>query len=99
MAFEIQFAESVADQLQGLTAAERSRVLDAVAGQLAHEPLRETRNRKPLRPNPLAPWALRLGPLRVFYEVASGKPALVRILAVGKKERSVLRIAGKEIKV
>jgi hypothetical protein len=74
-------------------------VLDAVGGQLVHEPLRETRNRKPLRPNPLAPWELRLGPLRVFYDVASGKPPLVRILAVGKKERSVLRIAGKEIKL
>jgi hypothetical protein len=37
--------------------------------------------------------------LRVFYDVASGKPPLVRILAVGKKERSVLRIAGKEIKL
>lgn len=99
MAFEIQFAESVADQLQALTAAERSRVLDAVAGQLAHEPLVETRNRKPLRPNPLAPWELRVGPLRVFYEVASGKPARVRVLAVGKKQRSILRIAGKEIKL
>lgn len=75
MAFEIQFAESVADQLQVLTAAERSRVLDAVAGQLTHEPLLETRNPEPLRPNPLAPWELRVGPLRVFYEVASGRSA------------------------
>jgi mRNA-degrading endonuclease RelE of RelBE toxin-antitoxin system len=99
VAFEIQFAESVADQLQVLTAAERSRVLDAVAGQLAHDPLRETRNRKPLRPNPVAPWELRVGPLRVFYEVASATPPVVRILAVGKKERRVLRIAGKEIKL
>jgi mRNA-degrading endonuclease RelE of RelBE toxin-antitoxin system len=66
VAFKIQFAESVAGQLQALTAAERSRVLAAVAAQLAHEPLVETRNRKPLRPNPLAPWELRVGPLRVF---------------------------------
>jgi hypothetical protein len=35
----------------------------------------------------------------VPYEVASEKPAVVRILAVGKKEGSVLRIAGKEIKL
>ena len=70
-----------------------------MARHLADEPLVEARNRKPLRPNPLAPWELRVGPLRVFYEVTSEKPALVRVLAVGKKERSVLRIAGKEIKL
>lgn len=34
MVFEIYFAESVADQLRTLTAAERSRVLDAVARRL-----------------------------------------------------------------
>lgn len=99
MAFEIQFAESVADQLRALRAAERTRLLDAVARRLAHEPLVETRNRKPLRPNLLAPWELRVGPLRVFYEVVATEPAAVRILAVGKKEGSVLRIAGKEIKL
>jgi len=82
-----------------LTAAERSRILDAIARQLAHQPLGETRNRKPLRPNPLAPWELRVGRLRVFYEVTSDEPALVRVLAVGKKEGSVLRIGGKEIEL
>jgi hypothetical protein len=36
---------------------------------LAHEPLVETRHRKPLRPNPLAPWEPCVGSLRAFYEV------------------------------
>ena len=39
----------------------------------------------------------RWGKLRVFYEVVPGEPGLVRILAVGKKDRSILRIAGQEI--
>jgi len=52
---------------------------------------------KLLRPNPIAPWELRVGKLRVFYEVVPGEPSLVRILAVGKKDRSSLRIAGQEI--
>lgn len=99
MAYEIEFAESVAGQLRVLTAADRARVLDAVARQLGHAPLAETRNRKPLRPNPIAPWELRIGSLRVFYEVVPDAPEKVRVLAVGRKERSVLRIGGREIKL
>jgi mRNA-degrading endonuclease RelE of RelBE toxin-antitoxin system len=99
VAFDIEFAESVTAHLRALTRAERVRVFDAVSRQLVHEPLVETRNRKPLRPNPLAPWELRVGPLRVFYDVASDVPDLVRVLAVGKKERGVLRIGRREIKL
>jgi len=36
---------------------------------VAREPIVETRNRKKLRPNPLAPWELRIGKARVFYDV------------------------------
>lgn len=64
-----------------------------------HEPLVETKNRKPLRPNPIAPWELRVGQLRVFYEVASGEPGVVRVLAVGKKEGNILRVADQEIEL
>ena len=58
-----------------------------------------TRNRKPLRPNPVAPWELRVGALRVFYEVALNPSRLVRVVAVGKKERNVLRVGKREIKL
>ena len=64
-----------------------------------HEPLAETRNRKPLRPNLLAPWELRVGELRVFYEVAGDQYDVVRILAVGQKKGNRLLIAGKEVKI
>ncbi len=57
----------------------------------------ETKDRKPLRPNPIAPWELRIGDLRVFYEVAADEPETVRILAVGQKKGNTLFIAGKEI--
>jgi mRNA-degrading endonuclease RelE of RelBE toxin-antitoxin system len=99
VAFEIPFAESVAEHLRALTRAERARVLGAVARQLVHEPLVETRNRKPLRPNPVAPWELRVGALRVFYEVPSDTSNVVHVLAVGKKDRSLLRIGRREIKL
>lgn len=99
MAYKIVLAETVTTHLQWLSAAERKRVLDGIQRQLTGEPLLETRNRKPLRPNPIAPWELRLGTLRVFYEVVSQEPGTVHVLAVGKKLRNALRIGGQEIKL
>ena len=75
------------------------RVLDAVERQLVDDPLRETRNQKPLRPNPVAPWELRVGSLRVFYEVMHHPRRLVRVVAVGKKDRNVLRVGKREMKL
>lgn len=52
-----------------------------------------------VKPNPVAPWELRVGALRVFYEVSEGPPAIVRILAVGVKMRATVRIGGEEIQL
>jgi mRNA-degrading endonuclease RelE of RelBE toxin-antitoxin system len=97
--FTIRFADVVAQHLDHLKAEARATVLDAIERQLTHEPLVETRHRKPLRPNPLAPWELRAGSLRVFYEVVPGEPSVVRVLAIGKKVRNVLRVGRQEIKL
>jgi hypothetical protein len=35
----------------------------------------------------------------VFYDVSEGPPATVRILAVGVKDRTVVRIGGEEIQL
>jgi mRNA-degrading endonuclease RelE of RelBE toxin-antitoxin system len=97
MAYKIEFAESVKTQFKALTARQRVIILDAIERQLIHEPLKETRNRKALRPNPLAPWELRVADLRVFYEpeiVESVKK--IKILAVGRKEGNKLFI-GEEV--
>lgn len=97
MAYTVEFAESVEDHFRALTARGRTTALAAINRQLVHEPLKETRHRKPLRPNPIAPWELRVGQLRVFYEVVGAESGVVRILAVGRKRRNVLTIGGKEI--
>ena len=99
MPYAIEFAEAVEDHFRALTARERATVLDAVDRQLHHEPLKETRHRKPLRPNPIAPWELRAGQLRVFYDVVGIANGMVRILAVGRKRGSVLMIGNKEIRL
>jgi mRNA-degrading endonuclease RelE of RelBE toxin-antitoxin system len=81
------------------TPRQRALIFDAVEKQLMHEPFTETRNKKPLRPNPLAPWELRIGNLRVFYDLAADDPGVVRILAIGVKRRNRLVIAGKEVQL
>jgi mRNA-degrading endonuclease RelE of RelBE toxin-antitoxin system len=99
VANEVRFAASVKRQLQDLSAHERALVLEAVEVQLVHEPLVETTNRKPLRPNPIAPWELRVGDLRIVYEVSAEMPATVDVLAVGRKVGNILKIEGEEIKL
>jgi hypothetical protein len=78
-------------------------VVEAVEGQLRHQPDVPTRNRKRMHPNPVAPWELRIGDLRVFYDLepAPADPeatdeAVVVILAVGIKKGSRLRLGDEE---
>ena len=52
-----------------------------------------------MRPNPLAPWELRIDELRVYYEIVEDPEAVVTIVAVGVKQRDRILIGGKEIKL
>ena len=97
MAYRIQFTKSAEEHFADLTARQQAIVLNAIKVQLRHEPTRETRNRKPLRPNPLAPWELRVGFLRVFFEVDALISDLVNILAIGIKRGNQLIVSGKEV--
>ena len=85
------------DHLRALTAREQRIVVDAVEEQLTYQPAVETLNRKPMRPNPIAPWELRVGHLRVYYEVYEEPGPFVLVLAVGVKDRTVVRIGREEI--
>lgn len=95
--FRIEYAPEVERHLRALTKRDIGVVMDAVDRQLTHEPLVETRNRKPLRPNPLAPWELRVGHLRVYFNVDDGPARVVSIVAVGVKVRNRVVIAGEEV--
>jgi hypothetical protein len=52
-----------------------------------------------MRPNPLAPWELRLGNLRVYFDIVTDPDPVVLVLAVGIKDRDVLRIGKKAIEL
>lgn len=94
MAYRIEYSPESEAHLQFLTARQQAIVLDAVDEQLMYQPTVETKNRKLMRPNPLAPWELRIGDLRVYYDVEEDPQAVVYINAVGIKERNQVIIAG-----
>lgn len=93
--FEIIVTVMALSDLRYLSRYEQAIVLDGIEEHLPHQPDVKTRNRKPLRPNELADWALRLGDLRVFYDVDT-QERLVIIKAVGRKRHNRLIIRGKE---
>jgi mRNA-degrading endonuclease RelE of RelBE toxin-antitoxin system len=99
LAYNIQYSPDAEDHLRRLTARQQRIVLDIVDRQLVSQPVMETRNRKRMRPNPVAPWELRIGDLRVYYEISDEPRATVTILAVGVKERDRVRIGGEGIKL
>jgi len=96
MNYRIEYSPAVEEQLRSLTASQQRMVLDTVERRLIDHPTSETRNRKPMRPNPVAPWELRIGKLRVYYDVEDEPEPVVYIRAVGIKERNRVRI-GKEV--
>ena len=65
MAYVIEYSPETEVHMRWLTKRQQDIVLDTVDRQLLNQPTVETRNRKPMRPNPLAPWELRIGDLRV----------------------------------
>ena len=95
MAYRIEYSPDAEDHLRALTTREQRIVLDTVDRQLVHQPTTETRNRKLMRPNPLATWELRIGNLRVYYDVQDTPEAVVSVRAVGVKLRRRVRF-GKE---
>jgi hypothetical protein len=82
-----------------LTARQQAIVLSAIETQLMHQPTVRTRNRKPMEANPIAPWEVRVGDLRVYYDVEEEPEPVVFVRAVGIKVRDRVRIGGQWIEL
>jgi mRNA-degrading endonuclease RelE of RelBE toxin-antitoxin system len=93
--FEIRFSEDAERHLKGFSARDRSLLLDVIEEQLTHQPTVPTRNRKQLRPNPLATWSLRVQEFRVLYTVVE-EVVTVQIVAIAIKEGNKFLIDGEE---
>jgi hypothetical protein len=99
LAFTIEYAPEVEEHLRLLTVRQRMIAFEAIDTQLIHEPHVETRNRKPMRPNPIAPWELRVQNMRVYYDIVIEPEQRVIILAIGVKDHDRVTIGGKEIEL
>jgi mRNA-degrading endonuclease RelE of RelBE toxin-antitoxin system len=99
MRYRIEWDPETVEHMACLSARDEAIVLDAVPVHLSHQPTVRTRNRKPMEANPVASWELRIGNLRVYYEVSEEPEAVVTIRAVGLKDRNRVYIAVEEIEL
>ena len=82
--FNIKFTKRAIDDLQVFPAYEQKSIVTALEFQLASDAAEESDDRRRLRPHEPAEWAMRLGDVRVFYDVDVANQ-IVKIEAVGKK--------------
>jgi mRNA-degrading endonuclease RelE of RelBE toxin-antitoxin system len=96
MRFDVYFVPSADEDLGFYMVREQRILLDGIARFLEVDANVESKRRKFMRPNPLAPWELRIGDYRVFYEIREGS---VRILAIGHKVHNELFIQGQKVEI
>jgi mRNA-degrading endonuclease RelE of RelBE toxin-antitoxin system len=96
MRYEIVIAPEAVDDLKRLRAHVRAELHDAIERHLHHEPTRTSKSRiKRLRGVSQPQFRLRVGDVRVFYDVSEG---IVAVLAVVPKDQADawLREAGEQ---
>jgi mRNA interferase RelE/StbE len=91
MPFAIVLAPEAVEDLKRLKAAVRGTVKDAMETHLRHEPDKTSRSRiKRLRGLSRPQYRLRVGDIRVFYDVAEG---VVEVLAIVPKSETAAWLA------
>lgn len=93
MAFRITITADAEAQLHALPVRDQRILEAAIRVWLQDQPTTPTRAIKRLRPNRLAEFELRVGDLRVLYNV---EEAEVVLLVVGRKHGSKLIVGGEE---
>jgi len=97
MRYEIILAPEAADDLMHLDAHYRAEVKDAIERCLRHEPTRTSRSRiKRLRGISRPQYRLRVGEVRVFYDVTHSSVEVLAIVAKSQAE-AWLRKAGESL--
>jgi mRNA-degrading endonuclease RelE of RelBE toxin-antitoxin system len=93
MPFKVTITEDADRQFRSLPAREQRILEAAIHSRLQHQPMTLTKAIKRLRPNPFADFELRVGDLRVLYNVDEGE---VVVLLVGRKVGNKLIVQGEE---
>jgi len=94
--YQIDYSEDAKRDLKSFRKFEQEYILDEVDTNLQYEPHIETRNRKRLDPNEIADWELRLGKIRVLYDIEEAVK-IVAIQAVGVKIGNQLFIRNERV--
>lgn len=95
--YKINVTVGAEKDLSWFTAYARRIILDGLEIHLSYQPTQDTRRLKPLRPNPVAAWELRLGDYRVLYNVDETE-RVVTVHVVGEKEGNRFLVQGQEYK-
>ena len=95
MKFNVELTHSAEQDLAYYTKYEQRVIVKSILRHLRVDANIQTNRRKQLRPNPLAPWELRIGDYRAFYEIEEGRE--VNVIAIGHKEHHDLFIQGKKV--
>ncbi len=93
MTFHISITEDAESQWRALPARQQRLLETAIKARLVHQPTTPTKAVKRLRPNPFAEYELRVGDLRVLYNVEGTE---VVLLVVGRKIGNKLIVKGAE---
>ena len=97
MPFQVILTPSAEADLDYFKRFEKRVIVDAARRYLRNDADVESQHRKKLRANPVAPWELRFGKYRVFYELVN--VTTVKIVAIGYKEHNDLFIRGRRVKL
>lgn len=97
MPFQVILTPSAEVDLDYFTRFEQRLIVDAFKRYLRNDADVGSRHRKKLRDIHLAPWELRIGKYRVFYDLVGA--TTVKILAIGYKEHNDLFIRGRRVEL
>jgi mRNA-degrading endonuclease RelE of RelBE toxin-antitoxin system len=95
MAYQITITDVAPSHLRALSARDRRVVEAAIVAKLADRPTTVTKAVRRLRPNPCARYELRVGPIRVLYNVALDRSEVI-LLLFGVKCGNKLIVEGEE---
>ncbi len=97
MRFQIEFTPSSEKDIEYFKKHEQKIILAGIRKYLSEDANVETKRKKQLRPNPFAPWELRIGDYRIFYDFEEKDS--VKITAIGFKIHHELFIRGKRVEI
>jgi mRNA interferase RelE/StbE len=97
MHFEIVLAPEAVENLRELKAHHRAEVREAIETHLRHEPERTSRSRiKRLRGISKPQYRLRVGEIRIFYDVSEGVVEILAIVAKSEVQTWLARFGSPE---